>query len=73
MIRLRSVLLEPFQQSRSWFVVWILRGEFAAEGARKERGRELIDVCLGFRVARFNLAGQREQRVHPAHDFLLFG
>ena len=67
-VRLR--LSDAFKQNRSGFVVWILRNEFAAEGFGKKRGREFLDVRLGFRVARFNLVGQCEQAVYSADIFL---
>src|SRR5437870_4211599 len=64
---------DAFQQNGSGFVVWVLRDEFAAEGFGEDRLRELLDVRFGFRVARYELIGQRKQRFYAAHDFVLFG
>ena len=50
-----------------------MRNEFAAEGFGEDGLREFLDVRFGFRVARFDLVGQRKQCFHSAHDFLLFG
>lgn len=64
--------LYAIQQHANWFVVRVLRHQFATEGFGKDALSQMVDACLGGFDAGFDLFGEGEKLFDAADYFGLF-
>jgi len=61
--------MDALQHFLRWFVGGVFGNEFAGEGAGEKGGRLFVHMQARLLKPRLDLAGQRKQPFHSAHDF----